>query len=87
MKLKLPFNIDRNLIFYGKKELNLLSLGGRARVLLELLLMLLSQLEVVGHLNIDYWPCLPNYKVNTAEMNMCKTKLQDTDLIRNHPHT
>ena len=54
MKLKLPFNIDRNLIFYGKKELNLLSLGGRARVLLELLLMLLSQLEVVGHLNIDY---------------------------------
>ena len=54
--------------------MNLLSLGGGARVLLELLLMLLSQLEVVGHLNIDYWPGHPNYKVNTAEMNMCKTK-------------
>ena len=54
MKPKLSLNIDRNLIFFGKKELNLLSLGRRARVLLELLLMLLSQLEVVGHLNIDY---------------------------------
>ena len=87
MKLKLPFNIDRNLIFYGKKELNLLSLGGRARVLLELLLMLLSQLEVVGHLNIDYWPGHPNYKIDSLDINMYKTKLQDNDLIRNHPHT
>ena len=87
MKLRLPLNIDRNLIFFGKKELNLLSLGGRARVLLKLLLMLLSQLEVVGHLNIDYWPGQTNYNIDTAVINTYKAKLQDTDLIRNHPHT